>query len=213
MSAKEPIFVFGASGHAKVVIDILEKQDLFAIACIADDDRSRKGETFCGYTIEGGRDELIATRLRRGIVAIGDGAARRSVALSLGQRGLRFVTAVHPFTAIGHGVNIGDGTVVMAGAVVNADSILGEHVVINTGATVDHDCRLALFVHVAPGAHLCGAVTVGEGSFICAGATIVPNRTVGARVTVGAGATVLHDVPDDVVATGTPARHTSKQRE
>jgi len=202
--------VFGGSGHAKVIIDAIERQTAYEIAFLVDDDEHLRGRNVYGYRVMGGREDLVTSGsslgVTQGIVAIGNNQARRAVAGWLANRGFGFITAVHPAAIIGRGVTVGEGTVVMAGVVVNADTSLGEHAIINTGATVDHDCRVDAFAHIGPGSHLCGGVTVGRDTFICAGVTVVPNIRIGHTVIVGAGSTVLHDLPDDVTAVGTPAR-------
>lgn len=213
MKEKERIFVFGASGHAKVVIDVIERQGLYEIAFLVDDDPSLKGVTFFGYPVIGGKDELVAAdRVGAGIVAIGSNRARRVVASWLVSQGFRLVSAVHPAAQVARGVAIGPGSVLMAGAVVNSGSSIGANVIVNTRASIDHDCTIADGVHLAPGCTLCGTVNVGEGTFICAGTVIIPNLNVGKEVVVGAGSTVIHDVPDGVIVVGTPAREL-KQRE
>ncbi|GFO55069.1 hexapeptide transferase [Geomonas sp. Red276] len=205
-SAKQGIFVFGASGHAKVVIDIIEKEGRYRIAFLVDDDPALKGREIYGYPVVGGRDALRERWLRQGVIAIGDNESRRSVAGWLAENGFRLVTAVHPAATLGRGVKVGDGTVIMAGAVINSDAVIGENVIVNTRASIDHDCEVGAFSHIAPGAVLCGEVRVGEESFVCAGATIIPNTTVGSQALVGAGATVIGDVADGVRVVGNPAR-------
>jgi len=206
---KQRVFVYGASGHAKVVIDAIECQGLYEIAFLVDDDVNLKGRHVFGYPSIGGKDDLIVfakrEAIKAGIVAIGGNPARRAVAVWLTKRGFEFITAVHPAAPIGRGVEIGAGSVIMPGAVVNADTSIGEHVIINTGATVDHDCRIGDFAHIAPGAHICGTVTIGANAFICAGVTVTPNRSIGQNVIVGAGSTVIYDLPDDITAIGSPA--------
>lgn len=209
MKTQQELVVFGASGHAKVVIDLIEQQGVYAIAGLFDDDPTRKGEHFFGYQVLGTRADLPAqgpATLGHAIVAIGDNAGRAAVAAYLDQREWRFVTAIHPRASISRGASIGPGSVVMAGCVVNADACLGAHVILNTGATVDHDCRIEDAVHIAPGAHLCGGVRVGRGSLIGAGTTVTPGVRIGERVIVGAGSTVLRDVADGATVSGVPAR-------
>jgi sugar O-acyltransferase (sialic acid O-acetyltransferase NeuD family) len=95
---------------------------------------------------------------------------------------------------------------ILHGVIIQAQSVIGDHVIINTGARVDHDCLVSSYVHLAPGVILCGNVTVGEGAFIGAGATVIPGKKIGAWSTVGAGAVVTKDVPDYAVVVGTPGR-------
>jgi len=209
LKAKQKLIVFGAGGHAKVVIDIIEQQGSYEIVGVLDDDVSRKGSRFFGYTLLGTRADLPALRsaqMHLAIVAIGDNARRAAVAALLTQQSWQFAAAVHPRACIGRGVDIGPGCVIMAGCVVNADAILGAHVIVNTGATIDHDCRIEEGVHIAPGCHLCGGVRVGRSSLLGAGATVTPGVTIGSKVIVGAGSAVIHDVADEAQVSGAPAR-------
>ena len=209
MKAKEKLVVFGAGGHAKVVIDIIERQGTYEIAGLLDDDIKHKGERFFGYPVLGTRAELpalISAQLCHAIVTIGDNASRAAVAAHLDQHGWRFASAVHPRASMGRGVKIGPGSVVMAGCVVNADAYLGGQVIVNTGATVDHDCRIEDAVHIAPGCHLCGGVSVGQGSLLGAGTTVTRGVRIGCKVIVGAGSTVIRDVVDEARVSGSPAR-------
>lgn len=205
---KEKIFIFGASGHAKVVIDIVEQQNLYVIAFLVDDNLALKDQTFYGYSVLGGKDELLALeeRPKGAIVAVGDCSVRCKIAEWLCQQGYELVSAVHPSAQLARGAFVGDGTVVMSNAVINSDTLVGNNVIINTGATIDHDCIIGDGVHIAPGSTLCGAVRVGSSSFIGAGATIIPNISIGENVMVGAGATVVRDVPDGVTVVGCPAK-------
>jgi sugar O-acyltransferase (sialic acid O-acetyltransferase NeuD family) len=203
---KEKIFIFGASGHAKVLIDVVERQGLYEIAFLVDDDSTLKDSIFFGYRVIGGRSEMLLRNVAKGIVAIGNNFARRSVAAWLQDHTYELVSAIHPSAQIGRGSRVGPGTVIMAGAVINTDVIVGENVIVNTKAGIDHDCSIGSGAHIAPGSVLCGTVTVGEDTFVCAGATVIPNISIGRAVIVGAGATVVHDVPDNVTVVGTPAR-------
>ena len=209
MKTKEKLVLFGAGGHAKVVIDIIERQGIYEVAGLIDDDIEHKGKRFFGYPVLGTRAELPALhsgQLRCAIVTIGDNASRAAVAAHLDQHGWRFASAVHPGANIGRGTSIGPGSVVMAGCVVNADAYLGAQVILNTGATVDHDCHIDDAVHIAPGCHLCGGVSVGQGSLLGAGSIVTPGVKIGATVIVGAGSTVIRDVADDARVSGSPAR-------
>lgn len=202
-----PIFVFGASGHAKVVIDIIEQQGLYHIVFLVDDNPGVWGSNFYGYRVIGGKQERLSARdeICGGIVAIGDNRARNSVASWLTEHGDKLVSAVHPSAQLGRGVVVGDGTVVMAGAVVNSDTRIGNNVIVNTRSSIDHDCKIGDGVHIAPGATLCGTVSVGNGTFVGAGSTVIPNLTVGANVLVGAGSVVIRNIADGVAVVGNPA--------
>lgn len=205
---EEKIFIFGASGHAKVVIDVVEQQGTSTIAFLVDDNPLLKDADFFGYHVIGGKSELLAMKNppKRVIVAIGSNKARSAVADWLARNGFELVSAIHPAAKLGRGVLIGSGTVIMAGAVINSDTTIGKNVIVNTRASIDHDCTIGDNVHLAPGSTLCGSVNVGENSFVCAGATIIPNLAIGKSVTVGAGSVVIRDVPDATTVAGIPAK-------
>ena len=118
----------------------------------------------CAVPVIGGRDALLARRaeIDGGIVTVGDNAARSKIAAWLLAEGFRLVNALHPAATLARRLSIGNGTVIMAGAVVNSDTCLGANVIINTGATVDHDCVIGDNVHIAPGCTLSGNVSVGD---------------------------------------------------
>lgn len=204
------IVLWGASGHACVIVDILSLAKRHELVGFLDEARpDRRGEIFCGKPILGGREEwprLLAAGVNQMIVAIGQCAVRLHCATAAGAAGFTFAQAIHPSAVVAGGVRIGPGTVIMAGAVVNPETTIGAHTVVNTGASVDHHCMLEDGVHVSPGAHLAGGVSVGEGSWIGIGAIIKEKIRVGRNAVIGAGSVVLRDIPDDVVAWGSPAR-------
>ncbi len=201
------VFVFGASGHAKVVIDILERTKGMKVAFVVDDTTQARGARFCGYPVIG-RAALLAGRRKAGtgIIAIGDNSVRARIAAWLMEQGFRATSAMHPASIVARRVEIGEGTAVMAGVVLNSETRVGSHVIINTGATVDHDCTIGDFVHIAPGCHLCGGVTVGAGALLGVGTAVIPGVHIGANVVVGAGSTVVQDVPDGARVAGSPCR-------
>lgn len=206
---KEPVMVFGASGHAKVVIDVIEKQGQYSIAFLIDDDSRKWGQEFYGYPVRGGKEALLAddpSFPRKVIVAIGDNSSRMKMAKWLSQNGFELVSVLHPSAQIARGVRIARGVAVMAGCVINSDANIGENAIINTGATVDHDCIIGGGSHVAPGCHICGGVRVGEGSLVGAASAIMPGIVVGSGVIVGAGSTVIRNVGDNEKVAGSPAR-------
>lgn len=202
------VFVFGASGHAKVVIDILERMPEVEVAFAVDDAAEAKGQSVCGYRVIGGREELLAQRASgaAGIVTIGNNAARSQVAAWLTGQGYPLARAIHPAAALARGVTVGNGTAIMAGCVINSDTVLGANVIVNTGSTIDHDCVISDGAHIAPGCHLCGGVRIGAGSLVGAGSTLIPGVQIGVNVEVGAGSTVIENVADGARVAGSPAR-------
>lgn len=117
-----------------------------------------------------------------------------------------WATAIDPSAIVSGRASIGEGSMIFQGAIVQTNSRIGRHVIVNTAASVDHDCEVGDFVHLAPHTTLCGFVRVERGAFIGAGATIIPGVTVGEHATVGAGAVVIRDVPPNAVVAGVPAR-------
>ena len=209
-SEKPRIFLFGAGGHAKVIADALEKQAKAELICFFDDNNNLWAQDFYNYLVIGGRSVLLSKyeelMLEGGVVALGNNAIRKDVSLWLKSNCVSLISVVHPSAQIARGVNINPGTVVFAGAVINADASIGEGVIINTGATVDHDCMIGDYVHIAPGTNLCGGVSVGSVSFIGAGSVIIPGVKIGKGVIIGAGSTVINDLDDGVKVSGSPAR-------
>ncbi len=205
------IVIIGAGGHGKVVADIVERQGRYSIAGWVDSGRE-PGQRFCGYAVLGPVEELpdLATRypVAGAILAIGKNYDRRAVAerLTLEAPDLRFITAVHPSAAVGRGATLGPGTVVMAQAVVNSDAEVGAHCILNTGSSLDHDCRMDDFASLAPGVAVGGNVSIGTCSAVSIGASVLHRVTIGEHTVVGAGAVVLKDLPGHCVAYGAPAR-------
>lgn len=205
------IVVVGASGHAKVVLDVLEREGRFAVAGLLDAAKPVGAEWF-GYRILGDVPDLPRLAgelsLAGGLVAIGDNWTRHRVVERIAQAvpGFAFVSAVHPRAAIARGASVGAGSVVMAGAVINSDARVAEHCIVNTRASLDHDSVLERFASLAPGVTTGGDVAIGAWAAISIGATILHGRRVGEHAVVGAGALVHADVPAYRVAYGVPAR-------
>ena len=213
----DAIVIVGAAGHGKVVADIVEQAGGLRIAGFLDRDRPAGG-AFFGLPVLGTEAEL--PRLVRELdlagmlVAIGDNWTRARVAGELARLapGLPFVAAVHPSARLARGAEVGPGTVVMAGAVLNSDCRVGAHCIVNTGASLDHDGAMGDFSSLAPGAAVGGNVCIGSYSAVSIGACVAHGRTIGEHAVVGAGAVVLADLPDRCVAYGAPARKIRDRR-
>lgn len=209
------VLVIGAGGHAHVIADILlqMKPSNAGLELIGylDDNPDLIGQRIQGLPILGSLTCLPATAHDAVIVAIGDNAIRCRVFSALEQNGESFVTACHPSAVVAPDVQIGPGTAICAGVVVNPGSVIGSNVILNTGCTADHHNRIEDHAHIAPGVHLGGEVSVGEGALVGIGATVIPRRRIGAWTVVGGGALVRSDLPSGVVAAGLPARVIRKQ--
>jgi len=197
------VVVLGAGGHAKVIMRVLELLD-YHILGVYDDDPGKHGQLILGYAVRGSLDDALKADSKNAVLAIGDNVTRWRVAERFPD--MQWITAIHPNAWFDPSVSIGMGTVIFAGAVIQADTVIGKHAIINTCASVDHDCVLGDFTHIAPGAHLAGQVTVGAGGFVGIGAVAIPGRRIGDWAVIGAGGVVVRDVPDHVIAVGAPAR-------
>lgn len=198
------INLFGASGHAKVIMDIIEAQGN-SVGCLYDD--SPHCSDIHGAPVYKASEAQVSGPL---IVSIGSNRVRKLIAE---RYPLTYATAVHPKAILSPTATVGEGTVVMHGAVVQSDARIGRHCIINTGASVDHECRIADYVHISPHATLCGNVHVGEGSWIGAGATVIPGVSIGRWCTIVAGSVVIGDIPDNTVAVGNPCKKLLNQTE
>jgi sugar O-acyltransferase (sialic acid O-acetyltransferase NeuD family) len=202
------VLIYGAGGHAKVIADILESEKN-KILGIVDDDPPKWGQKFLSFKITSYEDFLKANGDAdyRVIVAIGDNRTRARIVdkITVLEKSC-FDTAVHSSAVVAKTVEIGQGTVVMAGVVINCDTRIGRHAILNTGASIDHDCEIGEFVHISPGSHIGGGVAIGSGSWIGIGASIINNCQIGQNVIVGMGSAVIKDIPDSWVIVGNPAR-------
>ena len=196
--ATTKVLLQGGGGHAKVVLDVLLSEGIIVPALV---DAKFTGDVFGvprmkDYDPTFERDAFV-------IVAIGDNVIRKQVAELTKHR---FTNAIHRSAIISSSVAMGSGNMILHGVIVQAQSMIGNHVIINTGAQVDHDCVVEDYAHIAPRVVLCGNVSVGEGTLIGAGATVIPGKKIGKWATIGAGAVVVTDIPDFAVAVGNPAR-------
>ena len=193
------MILYGASGHAKVVLDICLKNGE-VITMVLDDDIKKKD--LLGYAVKHDvKDDVLVDQ--RMIISIGNNKVRKEISSKIKAD---YVNAIHPSAVVDPTVTFEKGTVVMANAVVNSHSQIGNHCILNTASSVDHDCNLEDFVHISPKATLCGGVSIGEGTQVGAGAIVLPNVKVGKWCKVGAGAVVLKDVEDYTTIVGNPGR-------
>ena len=200
------VIVYGASGHGKVVADILRACSV-EVAGFVDDDPERRGGS--ESKILGDGQWLAARAAQKPVtvaLGIGDNATRRAIAHRCIATGVQLLTVVHPAATISPSAKIFPGVVVMASAVVNADAVIGLGAIINTAAIVEHDCHVGEFAHLSPRTAIGGNVEVGELSWLGIGSTVIPGIKIGTASIVGAGATVVQDVDDGVIVIGTPAR-------
>lgn len=208
---KQPVVIIGSSGHAKVVIDIIEKQGIYNIVGLLGE-KKNIGTECMGYKVTGAEEDIEDILHKypscKAFVAIGDNHIRQQVAAKLQTISptLEFTIAIHPSALIGRNVQIANGTAVMAGAIVNSGTVISEGCIVNTRASVDHDCMIGEYAGILPGATIGGNVSIGKGSAICIGAVIKQGISVGSNTVIGAGALLLENMSDNVLAYGSPAK-------
>ncbi len=202
MSDKNEIIIIGAGGHGKVVLSTLLSMGK-KVRGFVDDNPNLLHTKILGYPVLGNRSLLIEKN-QAAILTIGDNQIRKKFAAMYPH--LNWQTAIHPTAYVHESVTIGQGSVVFAGAIIQPDSMIGEHTIINTAVSIDHDCRIENFTHLAPGVHLAGHVTLGEGCFLGMNSCVIPTQSVGAWSTIGAGSVVVKNIDANVFAKGVPAR-------
>lgn len=203
-------FIWGAAGHAKVVFDILRlRQEYEVVGFIDTVAPQRKGETFLGLPVLGGREalpDLYASDVRSVAVGFGDCEGRLRLCRELEQQEWNALVAIHPSAVVAADAAVSPGAVLCASAVINSASSVGRCAIVNTAATIDHDCVVAEAAHLAPGARLGGWAEVGRATFVGIGSIVRDRIKIGHHAIVGAGSLVLKDIPDRVLAYGHPAR-------
>lgn len=196
MEEKDKVYLYGASGHGKVIKDILASQNRKVEGFIDDNFEIKE---LSGLTVKHSMDGVDEV-----IVSIGVNKTRKMI---VGRLNCQFADpAIHNKAILSPSVTIGKGSVVMAGAIINTDTQIGQHCIVNTGASVDHECKIGDYVHISPHATLCGEVTVGEGSWIGAGSTVIQGVKIGRWSQIGAGSVVVNDIPDGCLAYGNPCK-------
>ena len=200
------LLIWGAGGHAKVVLDIARATGSFDAIDFIDDDAERAGVPFCDCPTMDGPWELHRMAGRSFVVAIGDNRARAQCFHRALDHGLTPESLLHSTAVIAPSASIGRGTVIMAGAIVNAGAVIGENCILNSGSIVEHDCKIGPHVHISPRAVLGGGASVRAFAHIGIGAILLPGALVGEESIVGAGAVVLEEAPARCTVVGVPAR-------
>jgi sugar O-acyltransferase (sialic acid O-acetyltransferase NeuD family) len=195
--AKTKLFVYGASGHGKVVADIA-RLDGYDFSGFIDDDPDADAVSF-----------EILSRDHPGVctaLGIGSNPAREHIYRKLKASGFTVATLIHPGAHVAQSARIGEGSVVMAGAVINPDALIERGAIINSGAIVEHDNVIDQFAHVSPGVSLAGEVSVGSFAHVGIGSSVIQGIRIGAHAVVGAGSVVIRDVDDHTTVAGVPAK-------
>ena len=198
----DKLIIIGASGHGKVIADIAVKNGYHDIVFLDDNETVK---TCAGYPVVGKASDAIRLYGDK-IVAIGDARIRKEIQSKLSN----VVTLIHPQAIISRRVEIGMGSVVMAGAVINSDTIIGKGVIVNTGSSIDHDCWIGDFSHISVGAHVAGTVSIGNSSWIGAGATVINDVNICGECMIGAGTVVINNIEESGTYIGVPAKRIEK---
>ncbi len=196
------LIIIGAGGHSKVIADIALKNgytDIFFV------DDNKKTGSYMGFSVIGNiRDiEQLNDSKTDFVIGIGNNDIRKKIAQTYD---VNYVTLIHPSAHIASGVTIGEGTVVMAAAVVNPDTVVKKHCILNTSCVVEHDNVIESFVHISPNAALGGTVHIGEGTHIGISATVINNIDVCSECKIGAGAVVIRNIEHSGTYVGIPAK-------
>lgn len=210
------VVIIGASGHGNVVLDCIEKEAKYNVVGFIDS-FEEKGTEVSGYTVLGTEYDLPFLiekhQLLGGIIAIGDNWTRSLVVERIFKIAPKFnyVSAVHPNAEVGKDVQVGVGSVVMPGVTVNANAIIGDHCILNTNSSLDHDGFMSTFSSLAPNVCVGANFILGKGSAICLGSNIIENITIGNYTVVGAGSLVVGNISDNVLVYGAPAKIIKKR--
>ena len=201
MTRLNKLVIVGASGHGKVIADIAKLNGYKEIVFLDDNEAV---DECAGYPVVGSSCDF--TKVEKDVViAIGNAKIRSRIQEQYESQGFHLVTLIHPNATVADFAQIGVGSVVMAGAVINPYAKLCKGCIVNTCASVDHDCEVRDYVHVAVGAHLCGTVEVGAYTWIGAGATVSNNISICPECMIGAGAVVVKDLDEQGTYVGVPA--------
>jgi len=210
--ASKHIIGLGAGGHAKVLIEILQRDPACHIVGLLDANPVMKGQSVLGIPVLG--DDSLLPKLAQtdadyffiGLGSVGNNRPRQRLFEQALSHGLQPLQIVHPDASLSPSAGLGEGAMILAGAIVNADAHIGINVIINSQAVVEHDCKIGNHVHIATGAQLAGGVSVDDLAHIGIGAVVLQGRHIGKNAIVGAGAVVVDDVEPGQVVIGVPAR-------
>lgn len=193
------IILVGAGGHATVCIDVIEQEGRFRIAGLIE--RKPTAVTRCGYPIIGIDDDLKTLRqsFDHALVSVGQiktPNVRMKLFKILKSLGYSLPVITSPVAYVTKRSSMGEGTIIMHGAIINAGAKIGDNCIINNRSLVEHDATVGAHCHIATGAILNGEVNVGEGSFVGSSAVIKQGISIGKNCVVGAGCILKKDLPD-----------------
>ncbi|WP_289054506.1 acetyltransferase [Carboxylicivirga marina] len=190
--------LYGGSGHAKVIAECIEANGDDVIGIFDD---NKEMNSFKKIPVFGPYQKVL--HKHPVIISIGDNRTREALSKEVDDA---FGTVIHPSAHISPSADIGEGSVIMCSSIIQVDSQLGKHVIVNSGASIDHECVIDDYVHICPQTTLCGNVSIGKGAMVGAGTIVIPGIKIGKWAIIGAGSVIIRDVPDYAVVVGNPGR-------
>lgn len=208
---KKKLILIGGGGHAKVVIDAVD-QSKYEIVGILEKDNCHLHEKINGIEIIGidsQSKDFLSLGIKYAFIAIGhigNSKIRNMIFSQMQDKGFEFINIVHCNAVLSDSVRMGKGNLIMAGSILNTEVYIGNNNIINTGVILEHEVVVKNGVHIAPGVVIAGRSKINDNVFIGAGSTVIQGISIGKNSIVGAGSVVIHDIPDNVIAVGNPAR-------
>lgn len=204
--------VFGAGGHAGVILDAIQESNLFTVEAVVTTDVAECKNSFEGIPVLEQSPQLLV-KTGQGIVAIGDNFIRSNVVAEILKINpdFKFISVIHSSATISHSVKIGLGVFIAAGVTINPNAIISDHSIINTSSTIEHENHIHEFASIGPGSTLGGNVSIGKYTAIGLGSCLNHNITIGEHTVVGTNSTVLSNLAPNILAVGTPCREIRKR--
>ena len=213
----DKIIIIGSSGHAKVVIDLIEVLGRYSILGLIDDFREKNKDETLGYNVLGGLNDLDSLvsnhQVKNCFIAIGDNQARHDVYIKLSKFNFNYPALIHPKAVLSDKVTVGAGSILMPGAILNCDSQVDQQCIINTGAVVEHDVKIGKFSSLGPKAVLAGKAQIGEFTAIGLSASVIEKVVIGDHCVIGASSLVRDDIENNSVCYGIPAKVIRKRKD
>lgn len=214
----KPLIFLGAGGHAKVLFDLVTLLRFEVVGICDPNFDAEKMEFWRDIQILNESEVLQSTSSRsvdfvNAVGQIGLSTNRANLYRRFKDAGYTFPTLIHPYASVSPFARLSEGVQIMAGAVVQADCVIGENTVINTRVSVDHDCAIGRNVHIAPGVIVSGSAEIGDDSFLGAGSVVIQNIKIGSSCVVGSGAVVIRDFLGPGKLLGVPAKLSEKKCE
>ena len=188
---KTKLYIYGASGHGKVVCDVAKSAGYKEIVFLDDKNELKFSPDLPKFPV---------------IIAIGDNKIRANLQKKVSEAGFELATLIHETAVISQSAKIGKGVVIMPSVVVNADALIGDGAILNSACVIEHDCVIGKFAHISPNSALAGGVEVGKFTHIGLGSSVIQKIKIGANSIIGAGSVVIKDIDENCVAVGVPAK-------